>query len=175
MLKKILLFLFGTFFTTTIYAQSADFTTRKNFLIIGPGLNQHVGFWSDVFKTGYSGSLMYERTLTNNLSASVSAEYFNFHEKVVRLSDEKLEGFPVKAGLKYYFHNNLYLSGEAGVVWYGYNQTSYQSFIYAPGIGMDLPITNRSAVNFGLRYDRWTFLGGSTKQIALKIAFKFGL
>jgi hypothetical protein len=174
MFKFLLLFLIGTIFTTSVYAQSAENKTWKNFFIMGPGLSHHIGFWSDRFKTGYSGSLMYERKLSDKLSATVSAELFNFHDKAISISDEKLEGVPVKLGLKYYVVSTLYFSGEAGVVTYGYNNNTHQSFIYAPGIGFDLPITNRSAINLGLRYDKWTFKESPTQQIALKVAFKLG-
>ena len=82
-----------------------------------------------------------------------------------------IKSVPVKLGLKYYFNPLFYFQGEAGGAFFsgGYNNTSEAtvSFIYAPQVGIDLPLGNNNNINIGIRYESTV----SGQNDAVKIRF----
>ena len=117
-----------------------------------------------------SGSKALNYTLTVGYqSFMVKSEYKRFINNATYV--------PIKGGLKYYTSNNFYLEGEIGAsinTNSGYT-ASRTAFMYAPGIGVNLPLTSGNAFDLGLRYESRVEDGGSLSQFALRLAYKFNL
>jgi len=117
-----------------------------------------------------SGSKALNYTLTVGYqSFMVKNEYSRFINNATYV--------PVKGGLKYFTSNNFYLEGEVGasINTNGNYSGSKTAFLYAPGIGVNLPIAGGNAFDLGLRYESRVESGGSVSQFALRLAYKFNL
>jgi len=77
---------------------------------------------------------------------------------------------PLKAGVKYYFSQNVYLEGEGGVA-IGLNNSKSTLGLFSIGPGFDIP-SDKNGVEIGLRYEDWQ---GQLKQTAIRVAYRFGL
>ena len=117
-----------------------------------------------------SGSNALNYTLTVGYqSFQVKSEYSRFINNASYV--------PIKGGLKYYTSSNFYLEGEVGAsINTNSNYTaSKTAFVYAPGIGVNLPVAGGSAFDLGLRFESRVENGGSLNQFALRLAYKFNL
>lgn len=85
---------------------------------------------------------------------------------------------PVEVGGKVYFGNVAYFEGDLGAsinVNSNYS-ASKAAFMYAPALGFTLPDANaKSAVDIGIRYEGRVETGGTLSQVALRVAYRFGL
>lgn len=77
-----------------------------------------------------------------------------------------IKRIPVKAGLKYFPVNKLYVHGEAGASILtnkpDFNNGNTVAFMFSPQVGYLLELGNRSALDLGVRYEYTTkhFSGG---------------
>ncbi len=84
---------------------------------------------------------------------------------------------PVEAGVKVYVIPAFYINADAGAsinVNRNYSATR-TAFIYAPGLGVSIPAGGLNAADIGLRYEGRAESGATVSQVALRIAYKFGL
>jgi len=85
---------------------------------------------------------------------------------------------PVEAGLKYFVDPNVYIEADAGSS-FNVNSSSHggggAAFIYAPSLGIAVPLSAKNGLDFNVRYEAQVEDGGSIKQVALRIAYCFGL
>ena len=85
---------------------------------------------------------------------------------------------PVEVGGRYYFSKIGYFEGDFGVSTdINSNYTAAKSaFIYAPVLGFSAPSNkHKGTVDIGLRYEGRVESGGTVSQVALRVAYRFGL
>lgn len=142
---------------------------------IGLDFSIPLGSTADVVNYGTGASLLYQQPLAEQLRFSVSAGYIKFNGKEVFVGIKYREGYiPIKAGLKYFVTENIYGSAEAGVALSTANGSGTgTAFAYAPGVGAEFPLGDRSSLDFGLRYEGWARSNGTRSFAALRAGFNF--
>jgi len=154
-----------------VYAQSGTPGTKLG-IALETGLP--VGDAEEVYSVGLGGSAKVEIPVTNPLALTVTAGYMSMMIKddLEPTLGDKREFIPVKAGAKYYFGRNFFGEGEVGasIPTEGEDDTA---FAYAPGIGVTLPVADKTAIDVGVRYEGWTKDVGSIDQIGLRAVVKF--
>ncbi|MGN8055050.1 outer membrane beta-barrel protein [Pedobacter sp. 22163] len=145
------------------------------------------GLASGRLNTNYNwslgGSIQADIPLSSNsLFATLNAGYTTvFADKNLSPAPEDINLIPVKAGLKYFLINDIYVQGEAGVSFIlnkkdvGYSNSA--SFLYAPQVGILIPVGEKNRIDAGVRYEsntRFTQSGSSGNIFALRVAYAFG-
>lgn len=127
------------------------------------------------------GSLQFEQPVAKALNLTLSGGYLA--NMVTGEPKDILEAaglptsfsyIPLKAGAKYYFGGNFYAAGEVGAS-IGTDSSRGTSFILAPALGTSFSVSDKSSLDFGVRYENWSRDGGSSGFIGLRAAFAFGL
>ncbi|TKC08294.1 acyloxyacyl hydrolase [Pedobacter polaris] len=118
------------------------------------------------------GSLQYEHPVAKSLNLTGSAGYtaLTYTGSGPSLS---LGFIPLKAGAKYYFGGNFYGAGEVGATISTENGGG-TAFAFAPGLGASFSVSDKSSLDFGLRYETWSN-NGSSSFVGLRAAWAFGL
>jgi hypothetical protein len=115
------------------------------------------------------GSLKYAQPIASDLAFTISAGYSSFMGKTVGGVKFGSTGFvPVKAGIKYNFAEAFYGEAQLGAS-FGTASGSKTGFAYAPGIGYNFG----GGVDLGVRYEGWSYSGGTISQIAARLAYSF--
>jgi len=174
-------------FTVKSSAQSTE-----NGTLSGSGIRYSVGVETGIpvgnlngsYKWNLGGSIQADiPVLENRLYATINAGYNNIFaesDDMVKVNDIHL--IPVKAGLKYFFIPNVYVQGEAGVVFI--NNKSYlgdnksAAFVYAPQAGVLFPVGDKSFIDAGIRYEgnsKFRNNGSSNNFLGLRVAYAFNL
>lgn len=172
-------------------------TTPTNGLRLSIGADAGIptGTLSDAYNWNLGGSAQLELPVANKLFVTVNAGYNNIFGKkdvsittpagttVVSADVQDIHLLPVKAGLKYFAVSNFYVQGEAGAGFLlnkkdaGY--TKGAAFIYAPQVGILLPLNAKSNLDLGVRYEgstKYTDADGSTINfVGLRAAYSFNL
>ena len=142
-----------------------------------------VGQVSSVYGTVLGGSIKLEIPVAKsdfNITATVGfTDYLVHLDYTGPLTGvQSSQYIPVSIGGKYYFSRLFYVEGDAGIsnnINSDYTAKS-QAFYYAPIIGISAPTSKHKAnIDIGLRYDARVESGGTIGQIALRLAYKFGL
>ena len=126
------------------------------------------GDYGDLFDVGFGGAGGLDIPVTRALYATGSAGVTSFYRK----DSETRTYIPMKVGAKYYFSRMIYGQAEIGTS-VGVQQGAGTAFIFAPGAGISYPVTERSSVNMGVRYESWSRDGGNIEQLALKVGYQF--
>jgi hypothetical protein len=149
------------FFTTNVNAQSEDSKATRLGIGLSGGIPTTKGY--DV---ALGADLRLQKDFSSNISGLLSAGYTRF------VRDAADYGFvPLKAGVKIFFAESAYFSGELGAG-IGTNEGSNTAFLWAPGIGYGWD----NGLDLGLRYEGAEFKGGgSLGQVALRVAYGFTL
>ncbi|MES2455281.1 MAG: outer membrane beta-barrel protein [Bacteroidota bacterium] len=175
-MKKLLLLtaIAGVFTFSNVKAQDAAMSGPK--LGVGVEFGFPTGDFGDVSEFGVGGSLLYQHPIAKNLKLTGSAGYLNFKGKdipggILKYSDA---GFiPVKAGLRYFLAENIFVNGEVGAV-FGTKEDAGTAFAYSPGIGVEFPVADKSALELSARYEGWSN-NGTLSFVGLRLAWNFGL
>jgi hypothetical protein len=188
-MNKILLFLI----TSSLIAFSSYAQTKSPVqLSIGGEFGLPTGQTSNVFGSAIGVSA--------KLELPVSASAFNF-VITTGISDFLVKYYytgpsvtvifitPIEVGGKYYFSKIGYIEGDLGVASDNYNyqvldadgtvatkKVTNAAFIYSPVIGFTAPTKkHKGTVDIGLRYEGRAESGATVSQLALRIAYRFGL
>ncbi|WP_345209202.1 hypothetical protein [Mucilaginibacter gynuensis] len=126
----------------------------------------------DPFQYTLGGDIRLQRDFNNRVSGTLTAGFTHFFEK------DHFTGFnqygspynviPVKAGIKYFVANKLYVGGEAGVG-FGFEQWG-NSFLWSPSVGL----TFSNGLDMSVKYEDYT-RSSITRTLALCIAYGFSL
>lgn len=126
------------------------------------------------------GSLQFEQPVAKSLSLTLSGGYLSRMatgdtKNVLNALNLKTSiGFiPVKAGAKYYFGGNFYAAGEVGAS-ISTETGGSTALAFAPALGASFSVSDKSSLDFGLRYETWS-KNGSTSFLGLRAAYAFGL
>ena len=126
------------------------------------------------------GSLQFEQPVAKALNLTVSAGYLS--QMFTGDTKKALKTFgqptsfgviPLKAGAKYYFGGNFYGAGEVGAA-ISTETGGSSKFAFAPGVGASFSVSDKSSLDFGVRYETWSN-NGSTSFLGLRAAYAFGL
>jgi len=152
---------------------SASAQTEKGKTKFGIALEAGIptGDAGDFYSVALGGSLLVEHPIATSLKLTGSAGYTNLSIKD-EFGGGSTGAIPVKAGAKYFFAKNFYGQGELGAA-FGTEKNSETAFAWAPGIGLSYPVSDKTDFDAGVRYESWSANGGSTDQIAFRVALKF--
>jgi len=181
-------------FTFGAKAQTKSTTTPTGpRLSIGADAGIPTGKLSDGYNWNLGGSAQVEFPIANQLFLTVNAGYNNIFGKkdvsivtgttTIKGDVQNIQLLPVKAGLKYFPVSNFYVQAEGGAGFLlnkkdlGYTKST--AFIYAPQVGVLLPLTTSSNLDLGVRYEgstKYATADGSTINfVALRVAYSFNL
>jgi len=165
-------------------------TTASNGVIYSVGAESGiaVGKFKDAYKWNLGGSVQADIPVASQFYATINAGYQNYFGKNniygTTFSPTDIHLIPVKAGLKFFPVKDLYIQGEAGAAFVlnksdvGYDKAA--AFIYAPTIGVQLPLNGSSYIDAGVRYEASTkFTSGvdnsKTNILGLRVAYAFSV
>lgn len=175
-MKKLLLLtaVAGLFAFSSVNAQ-----TKAPKLSVGAEFAFPMGDFGDGYNLGYGGSLQYQHPVAENLLVTGSAGYTTFTGKEVTVLGATYKApswgaIPVKAGARYYFGENFFAAGELGAA-IPTKDGGKTAFVYAPGIGVDFPVSDKGSVELGGRYEAWSANSTTNGFIGLRLAYNFGL
>lgn len=181
-------------FTFGAKAQSKSSSTPANGprLSIGADAGIPTGSLSDQYNWNLGGSAQLELPIASQLFFTVNAGYNNIFGKTINtvtpsvgpttVNVQDIHLLPAKAGLKYFPVSNFYVQGEAGAGFLlnkkdlGLSKST--AFIYAPQVGVLLPLNASSNLDLGVRYEGSTNYGtngGKINFVGLRAAYSFNL
>jgi len=160
----------GLFAFSSVKAQDAAMSGPK--LGIGAEFAFPIGNFGDVFKLGYGGSLQYQHPIAAKAKLTGSAGYLNFKAKD-QFGGGTTGFVPVKVGARYFLAENIFVNGELGAA-ISTESGGSTAFAYSPGVGVEFPVADKSAIELGARYEGWSN-NGTTSFIGLRLAWNFGL
>ncbi|MBL4676877.1 MAG: hypothetical protein JKY70_11845 [Mucilaginibacter sp.] len=156
------------FIGTNVHAQ----TTPKSNWRLGIGVEGllPVGNLHDYSNVGLGGTARLQYGLGSNVALSLTSGYYNFFAKEVGgIKPDDLGIVPVKAGIKAFVANNIYLGAEIGAG-FETNEGGNTKLIASPGIGW----ANHSW-DVGARYENFSGQGNNYGTVGLRIAYGFAL
>ncbi|WP_040627702.1 hypothetical protein [Mucilaginibacter paludis] len=169
-------------------AQSTTASTTTNSgvrLSVGVDAGIPVGSFNDTHSWTLGGSVQADLPVAKQLFVTVNAGYDNYFGKSISntsLNYTDIKLIPVKAGLKYFLVENLYVQGEAGASFLTNKKdlgaTKSTLFAYAPQVGVLFPVGGKSFIDAGIRFEGNSALvdnGKSLNLIGLRLAYAFGL
>jgi len=181
---------YGAKAQTSTPASSAK-TTSSNGIIWSVGVDAGLptGNLSNAYNWNLGGSVQADiPVVQNQLFVTVNAGYNNIFGKNnidgTGLDATNIQLLPVKAGLKYFPVNHLYVQGEAGAAFslnksdLGFDNSA--AFIYAPQVGYQFPLGGSSFLDAGVRYEGSTKFNSTISDskvnfVALRVAYAFGI
>lgn len=170
--------------------KTAKTSTSSNGVILSIGVDAGIptGSLSDGYNWNLGGSVQADLPVAQNLFVTVNAGYDNFYGKKnvygTSLSAPNIQLLPVKAGLKYFLVPNIYVQGEAGAAFalnkskVGFDKSA--AFVYAPQIGIQFPISGKSYIDAGVRYEATTKFNSAIDNskinfVGLRVAYAFAV
>lgn len=172
--------------TYTAKAQTAPASTTSNGIRLSIGADAGIptGKLSDAYNWNLGGSVQADIPVASQLFVTVNAGYNNIFGKDLAggLKATDIQLLPVKAGLKFFPVSNFYVQGEAGAAFalnkddVGFNRSA--AFIYAPQIGVQFPVGNKSFIDAGVRYEGSTAFNSINTDrkvnfVGLRVAYAF--
>ncbi|MEO6521828.1 MAG: hypothetical protein ABIN91_09120 [Mucilaginibacter sp.] len=168
-------------------AQSKTSTTTDSGikLSIGVDAGVPVGNYNDFYNWNLGGSVQADIPVAKQVFVTVNAGYNNIFGKDIANTSAhytNIQLIPVKAGLKYFPIENFYVQGEAGAAFVanksdlGVSKTAL--FAYAPQVGVQFPVSGKSFIDAGVRFEGNSPLvtnGKNLNFIGLRLAYGFGL
>lgn len=160
-------------------------TTSSVRLSAGVDAGLPVGDFSDTHNWSIGGSLQADIPVVKQLFVTVNGGYNNIFGKKINntsLSYTDVQLIPVKAGLKYFPVQNVYIQGEAGASFLinksDLAANNSTAFVYAPQVGVVFPVGGKSFIDAGVRFENTQSFytnGNSFSTLGLRVAYAFGL
>ncbi|MFN0257824.1 outer membrane beta-barrel protein [Pedobacter ureilyticus] len=159
-------------------AQTKDPAMNGSKIGVGADFAFPMGDLKDGYDFGVGGSLNFQAPIANKLNFVGEAGYLSFTGKEVTFMGvtAKAPSFgsiPVKAGVRYFLAENFYAQGQLGAA-FSTESGGGTSFLYAPSVGVEFPVADKMAIDFGARYEGWSN-NGTASFIGLRAALNFGL
>jgi len=176
-MNKFLLFIVFIFaMATGGYAQ----TNTQMHLSIGGEFGFPTGQASSVYGTVLGGSLKLEVPVSkSNFNIAFTTGYSIFLTRFNYPGTYTSSLYvPVEAGGRYYFSKIGYFEADLGFsagLTGNYTPGSL-AFIYSPVIGFSAPVyKHKSTIDIGFRYESRVESGNSVGQVAIRVAYRFGI
>jgi hypothetical protein len=164
-------------------------STSSNGVILSIGVDAGIptGKLNDSYDWNLGGSIQADiPVVQHQLFVTVNAGYNNFFGKTniagTGLDATNIQLLPVKAGLKFFPVSNFYIQGEAGAAFAlnksDLNFNNSAAFLYAPQIGVQFPLSGKSYIDAGIRYEATTKFNSNIDDskvnfIGLRVAYAF--
>jgi hypothetical protein len=179
-------FAFGAKAQTTATTSKS---TTSNGVILSVGVDAGIptGKLNNSYDWNLGGSVQADiQVIPHQLFVTVNAGYNNiFGKKNIDGSGidvPNIQLLPVKAGLKFFPVSNFYIQGEVGAAFslnksdLGFDNSA--AFIYAPQIGVQFPLSGKSYIDAGVRYEGSTKFNSSIEDskvnfVGLRVAYAF--
>jgi hypothetical protein len=171
-------------------AQTTPSTTASNGVIYSVGVEGGYATSSirNFNKWSLGGSIQADIPTSKDLFLTVNAGYDNIFGRNNVLgtagSANDINLLPVTAGLKYFPFSKFYVQGSAGAAFalnkheVGFDRSA--AFVYAPEVGVQLPLGGKNFIDAGVRYQGSTLYTSDVSAskvnfIGLRVAYAFGL
>ena len=175
---------------------STKTSTSSNGVILSVGVDAGIptGKLSDSYNWNIGGSVQADIPVAQNLFVTVNAGYNSIQGKnninvitpagATTVDATNIQLLPVKAGLKYFVVPHFYVQGEAGAAFalnksdVGFDKSA--AFVYAPQLGYQFPLSGKSYLDAGVRYEASTKFNSNIDDskvnfFGLRVAYAFGL
>ena len=166
-------------------AQTAPTSTNANGVRLSIGVETGIptGKLNDSHNWNLGGSVQADIPVASDLFVTVNAGYNNIFGKTVgAVSATDIQLLPVKAGLKFFPVSNFYIQGEAGAGIalnkkdVGFDNSA--AFVWAPQVGIQFPVGNKSYLDAGIRYEASTKFNSLVNDskinfLGLRLAYAF--
>ena len=180
---------FGAQAQTNPTSATTKTSTGSNGIILSVGADAGIptGSLNSAYNWNLGGSVQADiPVVPNQLFVTVNAGYNNIFGKKnidgTGLDATNIQLLPVKAGLKYYPISHFYVQGEAGAAFalnksdLGFDNSA--AFIYAPQIGYQFPLSGKSYLDAGIRWEGSTKFNSSIDNstinfFGLRVAYAF--
>jgi len=163
----LMLFLFAN-----AYAQSSAQVAEPR-LGIGLDIGLPIGDFGDFANYGVGGSILYQHPVSTSLNITGNVGYIKFNGKQTIGTLKYMQSFiPIKVGARYFLTQNIYGTAEVGSS-IATTSGSGASFIYTPGLGVEIPVSNTGSLDIGARYESWTKNTGTTSFIGIRAGYNF--
>jgi len=168
-------------------AQTSAPSTSSDHITYSIGLETSlsVGKFNHEHKGSLGGSLAVDIPLSQQFSFNATTGYNNFYGRDIDGFEPRgLRIIPVMAGAKFFPVSNFYLQADAGAAFLtNKNDLDYDkssAFLYAPGVGVQIPVGGSSSIDASVRYEGSTRFGTDSpgskiSVIGLRVAYAFGL
>ena len=167
----------GLLFVLISYTAGAQ-TAKEGPRPVRPRVNIDLDFaipggkYGDNFGFGFGGSGGLDIPVTRKFYATGSAGVISFYQGGKTVPTDTRSYIPMKVGAKYYLNQLIYVQMESGLA-PGIQQGAGTAFILAPGAGISYYVSERSAINAGIRYESWSREGGNINMPVFKIGYQF--
>jgi hypothetical protein len=111
-------------------------------------------------------NLQYERAVSKSIFITGSAGYL--------LGNGAAGILPLKGGVKYLFHPNIYATVEAGTMIVPSGGVDL-SLVLSPGMGFRIPVSSESSIDLGFRYDRWLLKPEKWNLMSIRLAYAYSI
>lgn len=166
---------FCLFFTNVNGQTIDDQSANSGILRLGLGLNTGHST-SRFYDLAIGGDIRLQKDFYSNVAGMVSLGYTSFFQRD-EFGAGSIDLIPLKAGLKLFTMDRLYLSGEIGPA-FGTDDNNNSSpfgrgllLVYTPGIGLDF----NNGLDLGFRYEGLSKNGSNLGQLAFRLAYGFRL
>lgn len=137
------------------------------------------GDFSKAIDYGAGASVNFQNPIADKTNLVLEAGYLSMTSKSILGITFSYAYVPVKAGLRYFLAENLYAQGQVGAA-IGAKSGYKTGFLFAPAVGAEFPIGNKTTVDLGARYEGWTGQPGLTGTqtnafFGVRAALNFGL
>jgi hypothetical protein len=178
---------FTTYAQDPVQSASTPASSDKEFrLSVGPEFGLPIGNFSNAYNWAFGGSVQADIPILSRFYVTVNAGYDDAFVKTNTGDDNpgrNLQLIPVKAGLKYFFFDDLvYVQGQAGATFLG-NKTDAGAdksagFTYSPQVGVLVKLAPKNYIDAGFYWQQtqsfWT--GESDlNTLGVRLAYSFGL
>ena len=186
-IKIAALLLAFTAFTLLAKAQSTSNTSTGVILSAGVESGISTGNFNHDYRWNIGGSLQADFPVANSFYFTVNAGYLNFDGKSnienTGISAPNIRLLPAMAGIKYFPITGFYVQADAGAGFAlnksdaGFTKTA--AFLYAPQVGLQLPVGGLNYIDAGIRYEGTTKYNSDIENskinfFELRVAYAFG-
>jgi len=170
-------------------AKASSSSDNKEFrLSVGPDFGLPISDLSNGYNWAAGGFVQADIPVVRNLYVTVDAGYRGiFSKNGSELSGSKgvdLQTIPLKAGLKYFFVDNLlYVQGQAGATLLANKNDALADksagFTYSPQVGVLVKLSHKNYLDAGVYWEStqsfWNNGPGTLNVLGLRLAYTLGL
>jgi hypothetical protein len=170
-------------FAGKVKAQTTD--VNKFRFGIGVEAGAPTGNAHDISNFELGGTARLQYGASKNLALTLTSGYYNMFGKEIPGQDglkyKSLGMVPVKAGIKAFFAQNIYFSGEVGA---GFETSAFGDFKgdETPGLEKDTKLILSPGLGYaskswdvGVRYENYSGQSNNYGLVGLRVAYGFGL
>lgn len=130
------------------------------------------GEFGHQFGVGFGGSGGLDIPVTRSFYATGSAGVMSLYQGNKNIPTDTRTFIPMKVGGKVYFNPIFYAQMELGTA-VGVQQGAGTAFIMTPGVGMSYHITEKAAINAGVRFENWSREQRGINLLTFKVGYQF--